>query len=40
LEDADLTRLRGAEHKVMTTLLDWGLRCRADGDLRIAISGD
>ncbi|MFF3401365.1 hypothetical protein ACFYW6_22965 [Streptomyces sp. NPDC002659] len=40
LEGSDLARLRGAEHAVMTTLLAWGLRCRADRDLRIAFSGE
>ncbi|MBT2447458.1 hypothetical protein J7F03_10300 [Streptomyces sp. ISL-43] len=40
LEGLDLARLRGAEHEAITTLLAWGLRCRADRDLRIAFSGD
>ncbi|MET9465929.1 hypothetical protein ABZY44_14225 [Streptomyces sp. NPDC006544] len=40
LEGADLARLRNAESEAITTLLAWGLRCRADGDLRIGFSGD
>ncbi|MET8783925.1 MULTISPECIES: hypothetical protein [unclassified Streptomyces] len=40
LEGSNLARLRGAEHEAITTLLAWGLRCRADRDLRIAFSGD
>ncbi|GGX43950.1 hypothetical protein [Streptomyces chryseus] len=40
LEGSDLARLRSAEHEAMTTLLAWGLRCRADRDLRIAFVGD
>ncbi|MEU1415286.1 hypothetical protein [Streptomyces sp. NPDC005731] len=40
LEDSNLARLRDAEHEAITTLLAWGLRCRADRDLRIAFSGD
>lgn len=40
LEDSDLARLRGAEHRAVSTLLAWGLRCRSDRELRIAFSGD
>ncbi|MGW8777513.1 hypothetical protein ACWGNM_05485 [Streptomyces sp. NPDC055796] len=40
LEGSDLARLRGAESQAVSTLLAWGLRCRADRDLRIAFSGD
>ncbi|BAU81599.1 succinate dehydrogenase flavoprotein subunit [Streptomyces laurentii] len=40
LEGADLARLRGVESQLVSTLLAWGLRCRADRDLRIAFSGD
>ncbi|GAA3660736.1 hypothetical protein ACG5V6_27910 [Streptomyces chitinivorans] len=40
LEGLDLARLRSAEREAVSTLLAWGLRCRADGDLRIAFSGD
>ncbi|MEU0662233.1 hypothetical protein [Streptomyces lavendulocolor] len=40
LEAADRSRLRGAESEVAGTLLAWGLRCRADSDLRISFSGD
>ncbi|MEU6244202.1 hypothetical protein [Streptomyces sp. NPDC047024] len=40
LEGSDPTRLRGAEYEAIATLLIWGLRCRADRDLRIAFLGD
>lgn len=40
LEGSDLARLRGAESRAVSTLLAWGLRCRMDGGLRIALSGD
>ncbi|MFD4692021.1 hypothetical protein [Streptomyces sp. NPDC058463] len=40
LEGSDLSRLRGAESQAVSTLLAWGLSCRADGDLRTAFSGD
>ncbi|MFI7008877.1 hypothetical protein [Streptomyces sp. NPDC050145] len=40
LEGSDLTRLGDAESQAVSTLLAWGLRCRADKDLRIAFSGD
>ncbi|MFD2686448.1 hypothetical protein ACFS5L_16600 [Streptomyces phyllanthi] len=40
LESSDLARLRGAEREILTTLLAWGLRCRADRDVHIAFSGD
>ncbi|OAL13249.1 hypothetical protein A4V12_18740 [Streptomyces noursei] len=40
LEAADRSRLRGAASEVAGTLLAWGLRCRADSDLRISFSGD
>ncbi|MFD7702431.1 hypothetical protein [Streptomyces caelestis] len=40
LEGADLARLRGAESRVVSTLLAWGLRCRTDRELRISFSGD
>ncbi|MEU4151949.1 hypothetical protein [Streptomyces sp. NPDC026659] len=40
LEALDFGRLEEAEHKALATLLAWGLRCRADGDLRIVFSGD
>ncbi|GGV56487.1 hypothetical protein GCM10010245_89420 [Streptomyces spectabilis] len=40
LEGADLSRLRDIEPQVLSKLVAWGLRCRADRDLRIAFSGD
>lgn len=40
LEGSDLAPLRGAESQAISTLLAWGLRCRADGDLRSAFSDD
>ncbi|MEW2470154.1 hypothetical protein AB0919_34940 [Streptomyces sp. NPDC046994] len=40
LEGSNLARLRDAEHEAIATLLAWGLRWRADRDLRIAFSGD
>ncbi|MCJ1677631.1 hypothetical protein MTF65_09830 [Streptomyces sp. APSN-46.1] len=40
LEGSDFARLTSAEREVMVTVLAWGLRCRADRDLRIAFSGD
>ncbi|MFJ7593504.1 hypothetical protein ACIQZO_40285 [Streptomyces sp. NPDC097617] len=40
LENAHLARLSSAEHEAVATLLAWGMRCRADRDLRIAFSGD
>ncbi|MFE9796557.1 hypothetical protein ACFYRL_33045 [Streptomyces goshikiensis] len=40
LEGANLAQLNSAEHEAIATLWAWGLRCRADRDLRIAFSGD
>ncbi|MFC8914928.1 hypothetical protein ACFT5C_04080 [Streptomyces sp. NPDC057116] len=40
LEDSDFARLSRAERELLSTLLAWGLRCRADSALRIAFSGD
>lgn len=40
LEGADPARLSGAGSRAVSTLLAWGLRCRADRELRIAFSGD
>ncbi|MEU2391287.1 hypothetical protein [Streptomyces sp. NPDC007369] len=40
LGGVDLARLGSGEHDLVTTLLAWGQRCRADRDLRIAFSGD
>ncbi|WP_432120140.1 hypothetical protein [Streptomyces sp. bgisy032] len=40
LEGSDLARLRDAESQAVSTLLAWGLRCRAEKDLRIAFSGE
>ncbi|MGW6867205.1 hypothetical protein ACWGHM_00235 [Streptomyces sp. NPDC054904] len=40
LKCADLARLSDAEHEAITTLLAWGLRCRADRYLRIGFAGD
>ncbi|CAM5556999.1 hypothetical protein [Streptomyces griseomycini] len=39
-EGADLARPGSAEREVVTALSAWGLRCRTDGDLRIAFPGD
>ncbi|RST16519.1 hypothetical protein E2C00_17200 [Streptomyces sp. WAC05374] len=40
LEGADLAHLSRPERELLSTLLAWGLRCRADSTLRIAFSGD
>lgn len=36
----DLAQPKAVDYEAFTTLLAWGLRCRADRDLRIGFAGD